>query len=60
MKLLALAAWITASGVAVSGTISFIGLIVPHFVRILLGPDHRRLLPIAAVLGSPLSFSGCC
>ena len=52
MKLLALAAWITASGVAVSGAISFIGLIVPHFVRILLGPDHRRLLPIAAVLGA--------
>ena len=52
MKLLALAAWITASGVAVSGAISFIGLIVPHFVRVLLGPDHRRLLPIAAVLGA--------
>ncbi len=52
MKLLALAAWITASAVAVSGAISFIGLIVPHFVRILLGPDHRRLLPVAAVLGA--------
>jgi iron complex transport system permease protein len=52
IRLLALAAWITASGVAVSGAISFIGLVVPHFVRILLGPDHRRLLPVAAVLGA--------
>jgi iron complex transport system permease protein len=49
---LSLAAWITASAVAVSGSISFIGLVVPHMVRIVLGPDHRRLLPAAALLGA--------
>ncbi len=38
--------------VAAVGTISFIGLVVPHAVRILCGPDHRRLLPACMVLGA--------
>ena len=36
---------------AVSGLIGFVGLIVPHLMRLVLGPDHRRLLPAAALAG---------
>ena len=35
-----------------SGMIGFVGLIVPHLVRIILGTDHRKIIPIAALLGS--------
>lgn len=42
---------ITAAVVSVSGSIGFIGLIVPHLARMLIGPDHRKLLPLAALLG---------
>lgn len=52
IQLLVLAALMTATAVAVSGSISFIGLVVPHVVRIVLGPEHRALLPTAALLGS--------
>lgn len=38
--------------VAVSGTIGFVGLIMPHVVRLLVGADHRRALPAAALLGA--------
>ena len=50
--LLALAALLTATAVAVSGTITFVGLVVPHLIRIVLGADHRALLPTAALLGA--------
>lgn len=40
--------------VAVSGTIGFVGLAVPHLVRLMLGPDHRGLLPASALLGAAL------
>lgn len=50
--LLSLAALLTATAVAVSGTITFIGLVVPHLIRIVLGADHRALLPTAAILGA--------
>lgn len=43
---------IVAAQVAVSGIVSWIGLVVPHFARMLVGPDHRRLLPTAALLGA--------
>ena len=46
-----LATLITSSAVAVAGLISFVGLIVPHTVRSLIGPDHRRLIPVAALSG---------
>ncbi|MFV8381854.1 FecCD family ABC transporter permease [Corynebacterium hindlerae] len=49
---LVLAAVMTATAVAVSGTISFVGLVVPHLIRITLGPDHKLLLPLAGVLGA--------
>lgn len=38
--------------VAVSGAIAFVGLIVPHAARLLVGSDHRRMLPVAALLGA--------
>lgn len=42
------------AGVAVAGLIGFVGLVVPHLVRLSLGPDHRFLLPASALLGSLL------
>lgn len=50
--LLALAALVTAAGVAVTGVISFVGLAVPHLIRLAIGPDHRSLLPISMCLGA--------
>lgn len=52
LVILVLAALVTASAVAVSGTISFVGLVVPHVLRLLLGPDHRVLLPASALGGA--------
>jgi len=49
--LLAAATVVTAAGVAVAGVIGFVGLIVPHAMRLLVGPDHRILLPATAVAG---------
>lgn len=40
--------------VALAGSIAFIGLVVPHMVRLLIGPDHRYLLPLSALLGASL------
>lgn len=50
--LLALAALLTAAAVSVSGIIGFVGLIVPHLVRLIIGPDHRWLLPATALTGA--------
>ncbi|MFW5940131.1 MAG: iron chelate uptake ABC transporter family permease subunit, partial [Halolamina sp.] len=50
--LLAISAVITGAGVAVSGVIGFVGLIVPHVMRLVVGPDHRILLPTAALTGA--------
>ncbi|HEU4402255.1 MAG TPA: iron ABC transporter permease [Candidatus Polarisedimenticolia bacterium] len=47
-----LASLITAAVVSVTGPIGFVGLIVPHAARLLLGPDHRLLLPASALLGA--------
>ncbi|MDI7277730.1 MAG: iron chelate uptake ABC transporter family permease subunit, partial [Anaerolineae bacterium] len=44
-------ALLTAAAVAVSGIIGFVGLIVPHAVRLVWGPDHRFLLPMSALVG---------
>ncbi len=46
------AAFITAIAVSLSGLIGFIGLIVPHGVRLVFGPDHRQLLPVSAIIGA--------
>jgi len=45
----ALAAFVTSVAVSLGGLIGFVGLIVPHGVRLVLGPDHRQLLPISAL-----------
>ncbi len=43
---------LTASAVALAGLVGFVGLVVPHAVRMLWGPGHRRLLPASALLGA--------
>ena len=50
--LLFVAAFTTAIAVCVSGTIGFVGLIVPHIMRIMVGPEHRWLLPCSAIGGA--------
>jgi len=49
-----LASMLTATAVMQAGNIGFIGLIVPHIVRLLLGSDHRVLLPVSLLLGGSL------
>lgn len=49
-----LAALTVGAAVAVTGIIAFVGLVVPHLLRLVMGPDHRRLLPGAALLGASL------
>lgn len=44
----------TGAAVAVSGAIGFVGIVVPHLLRLATGPDHRMLLPNAALLGASL------
>ncbi|HEX8523844.1 MAG TPA: iron ABC transporter permease [Tepidisphaeraceae bacterium] len=48
------ASLITASAVAVSGPIGFVGLVCPHLARLLVGNDQRKLLPIATAMGASL------
>lgn len=50
--ILAIAAGAAGAAVAVSGVIGFVGLIVPHIFRLLVGPDHRRLIPSCIVGGA--------
>jgi iron complex transport system permease protein len=52
---LSLAALVTAAAVSVSGIIGFVGLVVPHLGRRLVGPPHRALVPVAALLGAILA-----
>tara|TARA_B100000686_G_scaffold273213_1_gene290757 strand:+ start:1946 stop:3022 length:1077 start_codon:yes stop_codon:yes gene_type:complete len=51
--ILIITAMLTAVAVAVSGIIGFVGLIVPHLMRLIVGPDHRRLFP-ASLLGGAI------
>lgn len=44
----------TGASVAVSGGIGFVGIVVPHVLRLVIGPDHRFLLPASALLGGTL------
>ena len=52
--LLALASLVTAAAVAVSGLIGFVGLVVPHVVRLIVGPNARVVLPLSALGGAGL------
>lgn len=49
-----IAALATGAAVALTGPIGFIGLIVPHIIRLAIGPDHRRLIPACALGGATL------
>ncbi len=46
------AALVTAASVSVSGVLAFVGLVVPHMVRLIVGPAHRRLLPASMLAGA--------
>ncbi len=52
--LLGLASLVTAAAVAVSGLIGFVGLVVPHVVRLIVGPSARLVLPLSALGGAVL------
>ena len=49
--LLGLASLVTAAAVALAGLIGFVGLVVPHVVRLLVGPNARLVLPLSAIFG---------
>ncbi|HAD24341.1 MAG TPA: hypothetical protein DCF61_01250 [Alphaproteobacteria bacterium] len=49
-----LVALTTGASVAVTGIIGFVGLVVPHLVRLLIGPDHRTLMPASMLLGAAI------
>ncbi len=51
-KLLVLSTVLTALATAVAGTVGFVGLIVPHVLRLMVGPEHRRLVPLSLVGGA--------
>ena len=53
-SLITLVALCVGTAVSISGIIGFIGLITPHLIRLSLGPDHRFLLPLSALLGATL------
>ena len=52
--LLVTAGVLTALAVSVSGIIGFVGLVVPHIVRLLVGPGHRALLPVSLLVGAAM------
>ena len=54
LTLLITASLVAAAGVSVSGIIGFVGLLIPHLMRFLVGPDHRLLLPASALAGAAL------
>jgi iron complex transport system permease protein len=54
MKLIVAATIGIGVAVSVSGIIGFVGLVIPHLVRMLVGPDHRTLLPLSALCGAIL------
>ncbi|MFT4078789.1 FecCD family ABC transporter permease [Rhodomicrobium lacus] len=49
--IIALVSFIVAAQVSVSGIVGWVGMVVPHFARMLTGPNHTRLLPTAALIG---------
>ena len=53
-RLIVLVALVVGISVSLSGIIGFVGLVVPHLIRILTGPDHRLLLPASALFGAAL------
>lgn len=49
--LISVASLMTAAAVSVSGLIGFVGLIIPHWIRLVIGPNHRLLIPVSALSG---------
>ncbi len=49
---IACASLLTASAVSISGTIGWIGLVIPHLCRLTVGPDHTKVLPMSLLMGS--------
>jgi iron complex transport system permease protein len=52
--LITVAALLAAGAVSAIGLVGFVGLVIPHMARLLVGPDYRLLLPVAALLGAGL------
>jgi iron complex transport system permease protein len=52
LVLLVLASLITGAAVSISGLIGFVGLMIPHVTRLVMGPDHRILFPTSAIIGA--------
>jgi len=52
IAVIACATLMTAAAVSISGVVGWIGLLIPHFARLLVGPDFGRLLPTAVILGA--------
>jgi iron complex transport system permease protein len=52
--LLTVGAALAAAAVAVTGAIAFVGLLAPHAARLIAGGNHRRLLPVAMIVGAAL------
>ncbi len=52
ISLLVVASLLTATAVAVAGGVGFVGLMVPHAARLIVGADHRKLLPVATLAGA--------
>jgi iron complex transport system permease protein len=50
--LVTLGAMMTAAAVSISGSIGFVGLMIPHITRLIMGPDHRLLLPASVIVGA--------
>lgn len=51
-RIIGIAALLTGGAVAVAGPVAFVGLIVPHLVRLFVGPSHRALLPASVLTGA--------
>jgi iron complex transport system permease protein len=51
------ASLLTGASVAVSGMIGFVGLVIPHLVRLVIGPNHRHLLPLSMMIGGAFLVS---
>lgn len=49
---LAAATFITAAAVSVAGVVGFVGLVIPHLIRLLVGPDYRLIVPLSAIGGA--------
>ncbi|MDI6732196.1 MAG: iron chelate uptake ABC transporter family permease subunit, partial [Candidatus Margulisbacteria bacterium] len=54
LLLIAVSSLMTAAAVSVSGLIGFVGLIIPHWIRLIVGPNHKLLLPYSALSGALL------